>query len=273
MPARRGRSDHAVELPDRDPGVEADAGADLRQHGGHQAGLAHAAVRGHARRGCSRRRGCRRACSTSSPAAAARSASRWSTHPEVPVISFTGSTDIGRRDQPPARRTFKHVSSGDGRQERDHGDGRRRRRPRRRRRAVGRIRHGRPALHGGRRLHRAHRRCTTSSCEKLARAREELRVGNGLDRADGHGTGHRRRGGQDASRSTCRSARTKARAGHRRRARRDDGDYAKGYFHEPTVFADVTPEHAHRAGGDLRPGDGGHARAIARKRRSRSATA
>ncbi len=32
-PARRRRPDHAVELPDRDPGLEARARADLRQHG------------------------------------------------------------------------------------------------------------------------------------------------------------------------------------------------------------------------------------------------
>ena len=48
---RRRRSDHAVELSDRHPGMEVDGGADLRQHGRHQAGIADAAVGGHAGRG------------------------------------------------------------------------------------------------------------------------------------------------------------------------------------------------------------------------------
>ena len=48
-PARRRRPDHAVELPHRDPRLEARAGADLRQHGRAQArlrGAAHRAARG-----------------------------------------------------------------------------------------------------------------------------------------------------------------------------------------------------------------------------------
>ena len=47
-PARRRRPHHAVELPDRDPGLEARAGADLRQHARPQArvrGAAHRAPR------------------------------------------------------------------------------------------------------------------------------------------------------------------------------------------------------------------------------------
>ena len=43
--ARRRRADHAVELPGRDPGLEARAGADLRQHGRPQARLRGAAHR------------------------------------------------------------------------------------------------------------------------------------------------------------------------------------------------------------------------------------
>ena len=36
--------------------------------------------------------------------------------------------------------------------------------------------------------------------------------------------------------------------------------YDKGYFVEPTMFADVTEKHTHRAGRDLRPGAGRDAR-------------
>ena len=60
-PRRRRRPDHAVELPDRDPGVEARAGADLREHARAQAGVrgaAHRTARGRVlrRSGAARRR-------------------------------------------------------------------------------------------------------------------------------------------------------------------------------------------------------------------------
>ena len=59
------RPDHAVELPDRDPGVEARAGADLREHARAQArvrGSAHRASRGRVlRRGGAARRRAERA--------------------------------------------------------------------------------------------------------------------------------------------------------------------------------------------------------------------
>ena len=55
-PARRRRADHAVELPRRDPGLEARAGADLRQHGRDQARAGGAAHRAQPRRGARRGR-------------------------------------------------------------------------------------------------------------------------------------------------------------------------------------------------------------------------
>ena len=51
---RRGGADHAVEFPERDSGVETRAGADLRQHGGGEAGVGGAAERVADRRGAAR---------------------------------------------------------------------------------------------------------------------------------------------------------------------------------------------------------------------------
>ena len=65
------RADHAVELPDRHPGLEGGGGAGLRQHRGLQAGLDHAAVRPAADRGPRRGRASPRGCGTWSSARAA----------------------------------------------------------------------------------------------------------------------------------------------------------------------------------------------------------
>ena len=53
---RRGGAGHAVEFPERDSGVEAGAGADLRQHGGAQARVGRAAERVAHRGGAARGR-------------------------------------------------------------------------------------------------------------------------------------------------------------------------------------------------------------------------
>src|SRR6185503_3425515 len=52
---RRGRPDHALELPGRDPGLEAGAGADLRQHDRLEARAGLAADRAAHRAGVRRR--------------------------------------------------------------------------------------------------------------------------------------------------------------------------------------------------------------------------
>ena len=69
-------------------------------------------------------------------------------HPDVKVVSFTGSTEVGPADLAGLRADVQAPAPRDGRQERDPRDGRRRRRPRGRRRGLGRLRHDRPALHG-----------------------------------------------------------------------------------------------------------------------------
>ena len=78
---RRRRRDHAVELPDRDPGVEALPGARLRQHRRPEAGRGHAAARRRGSSSCSTRRACPRASSTSCTATARRRATRSSATP------------------------------------------------------------------------------------------------------------------------------------------------------------------------------------------------
>ena len=69
-------------------------------------------------------------------------------HPDVRAISFTGSSAVGSLVAQRAAVTFKHGFARNGRQERADRPRRRQSRPRARRRAVGRIRHHRPALHG-----------------------------------------------------------------------------------------------------------------------------
>ena len=89
--ARRRGADHAVELPGRDPDLEARAGADLRQHGGAQAGVDHAVDGEDHRRDLRGGGAAARACSTSSSVPARRWGRRWSSIP------------TSRRSRSPAR--------------------------------------------------------------------------------------------------------------------------------------------------------------------------
>ena len=94
---RRRRRDHAVELPAAPDRREGRAGAGRGLHRRAQAERGRAAERVRARRDHARPSGCRPACSTSSPATARSSARRSSAHPDVDMVSFTGSTRAGRR--------------------------------------------------------------------------------------------------------------------------------------------------------------------------------
>ena len=58
---RRGGTDHALEFPERDSGVETGAGADLRQYGGDEAGVGRAAERVADCGSAASRRACRKA--------------------------------------------------------------------------------------------------------------------------------------------------------------------------------------------------------------------
>ena len=81
-------------------------------------------------------------------------------HPDVNVISFTGSTETGRLDQPGVRADVQEGAPRDGWQKRHPRDGRRQSRPRGGWGALGRLRHDRTALH---------------RCQPRGRAREGLR--------------------------------------------------------------------------------------------------
>ena len=69
-------------------------------------------------------------------------------HPDVPIITFTGSRETGIAVDEGRRRPAQARASRARRQERDHRHGRRRRRPRDRGHRLVGVRHERPALHG-----------------------------------------------------------------------------------------------------------------------------
>jgi aldehyde dehydrogenase (NAD+) len=161
-------------------------------------------------------------------------------HPKVRVISFTGSTEVGRDINVACAPTFKHVHLEMGGKNiimvMDDAD-------------VDLAVDG--ALWGA--FGTSGQRCTAASrvavhkkvydefVEKLAARAKKLRVGNGLDPNVDMGpsvsAGQIKtvesyvQIGKDEGASLVAG-------GHALR----DGDYAKGFFHEPTVFADVKPD-------------------------------
>ena len=147
---RRLRLHHAVELPDGDPGVEVHGGARLRQHVVIKPATDTPAVRASTlAQACSRRRAFRAGvvnvvtgagAEVGDPLVAAPATSGSSRSPARP----RSAEAIGEACAP-------HVQARpprDGRQERDPRHGRRGPRPGGRRRALGRVRHDGPALHG-----------------------------------------------------------------------------------------------------------------------------
>ena len=88
-------ADHAVELADEPGHAEGDPGAAGGLHDGAETLRDRAAVRDGLRRDRRMRRGCRPASSTSSTATAPGSAASCPSHPDVEMISFTGSTRAG----------------------------------------------------------------------------------------------------------------------------------------------------------------------------------
>ncbi len=143
---RRRRHHHALELPDRDPVLEDDRRADLRQHGRAQAGQRHAALRGAARRDHARGR---------FPAGRREHGhgfGRGSGH--APRREPGRERDLvhrQRRDRPADRHrggTWQPTAlARAGRQERDRRHGRRGPGPRRRWHPLVRFRHHWAALH------------------------------------------------------------------------------------------------------------------------------
>src|SRR5437667_3005664 len=164
-------------------------------------------------------------------------------HPKVAVISFTGSTDVGRDIAVACAPQFKHVHLEMGGKNiimvMDDAD-------------VDLAVDG--ALWGA--FGTAGQRCTAASrivahrkvydqfVEKLAGRTKKLRVGNGLDPNVDMGP--------NVSASQLKTVESYVKIGTDEGAKvvaggkaisekRDNWDYSKGFFHEPTVFADVKP--------------------------------
>jgi alpha-ketoglutaric semialdehyde dehydrogenase len=160
-------------------------------------------------------------------------------HPKIRVISFTGSTEVGRDINVKCASTFKHVHLEMGGKNvimvMDDAD-------------VDLAVDG--ALWGA--FGTTGQRCTASSrlvvhdkvydqfVEKLAGRAKKLRVGNGLDKGVDMGPA--------VSASQLKSDAAYVEIGKDEGARvvaggnlLSNGDHEKGYFMEPTVFADVKP--------------------------------
>jgi acyl-CoA reductase-like NAD-dependent aldehyde dehydrogenase len=161
-------------------------------------------------------------------------------NPKVRVISFTGSTEVGRDINVACAPQFKHVHLEMGGKNiimvMDDAD-------------VDLAVDG--ALWGA--FGTTGQRCTAASriavhekvydqfVEKLAARAKKLTVGNGLD--------PNVQMGPSVSASQLKTVETYVQIGKDEGARvvagghtLTEGAYAKGYFHEPTVFADVTPD-------------------------------
>jgi alpha-ketoglutaric semialdehyde dehydrogenase len=161
-------------------------------------------------------------------------------HPKIRVISFTGSTDVGREINVACAPQFKHVHLEMGGKNiimvMDDAD-------------VDLAVDG--ALWGA--FGTTGQRCTAASrvvahskiydefVEKLAKRAKTLKVGNGLDA--------KTQMGPSVSASQKKTVETYVQIGKDEGATLvaggralGDGDYAKGHFHEPTVFADVKPD-------------------------------
>ena len=161
-------------------------------------------------------------------------------HPKVRVISFTGSTEVGRDISMACAPSFKHVHLEMGGKNvimvMDDAD-------------VDLAVDG--ALWGA--FGTTGQRCTAASrivvhekvydsfVEKLAGRAKSLEVGNGLEAGV--------QMGPSVSASQLETVRSYVKIGKDEGAKcvaggnaLGDGDYAKGFFHEPTVFANVTPD-------------------------------
>ena len=176
---RRGRHHHALELPDRDPGLEALPGAHLRQHRGHQARQRHAGLPRPLRRAAdggrhARRRGEHRHRLGRRGRQRDRRAPRRAGH------QLHRPHRYRRRDQPPRGGDPQARQPGAGRQEPDRGLGGRRPGPRPRQRRLVGLRHQRPALHRRLAADRASRRPRRLR-RGAPQARRPLVLGDGLD--------------------------------------------------------------------------------------------
>ena len=160
-------------------------------------------------------------------------------HPDVPLISLTGSREVGDQDRRERRSLSEAHPPRAGWQERDHRHGRRRPRPRSRGNPLVRIRDVGPAVHGRQPRHRRHVR--------VRRARVEAR------RADREAPPRRRPGGLDGRRSGRQPLRAREDPLYTEVGKGEGatlltgGEIAtengldRGSFYRPTIFGDVEP--------------------------------
>ena len=164
-----------------------------------------------------------------------------SSHPDVQVVSFTGSTEVGRLRQPGVRAVVQEGPSRDGRQERHPRDGGRGTGAGGRGRALGRLRDDGTAMHRGE--PRGGAREGVQGVRRGVRGAREaaLRVGDGLKPDDPDGA-QRQLAQLERVMSYVKIGQEEgATAGDRRTPPVVARTRSAGYFHEPTIFADVAP--------------------------------
>ena len=158
-------------------------------------------------------------------------------HPDVKVVSFTGSTEVGRRISVACAPTFKRVHLEMGGKNAilvmDDADvdlavdgaiwG-----------AFGTT--GQRCTASSRLL--VHRRSTTTSSGSWSRGRRSSRSATASSRASRWARASPRSSGR-TWRATSRSGRRRARSSSTGGAKLSDGKLAKGWFFEPTIFADA----------------------------------
>ena len=244
-PVRRLGGDLAVQFPARARGRAGRRRARRRQHRRLQAGVGDAAARLHAVRSDGARRAFRPASSTSSPAAAAPPARSSIDNPDVDGIVFTGSKDVGMhliRDNA-ARARAAAADHRDGRQESGAHHARRpiSTRPATAscaRRSARRARSARPA------------RASTSAkpirdefVRLLVEKTKKIKIGNPLESRRLPGAGHQR--GRGARPTSARSRRRQPDGGTILTGGRrlTDGEFAHGYFVEPTIIDGLPADH------------------------------
>ena len=240
---RRRRADHPLELPAADGGLEVGPGPGRRLHGRAEAGRADAADLPCAWASWPRRPASPTASSTSSPATARppappSSSTRASTRSPSPARTETGQIIMRN-----AADTLKRVTLRARRQEPEHRLRRRRPRRRRRRRACSAcyFNQGQCCCAGSRLF--VEEKVHDEFVEKLADEDQ------GAARSATRSTRPPSRARRSTRRSSTRSCgyieqRQEARAPAASPAASGIGD--KGYFIEPTVFADVQGRHGDR---------------------------
>ena len=252
--ARRRRRHHAVERPAHHGDLEDGAGARVRQRGGAEARRAHADDRDGAGAHRRRRRHPRRRLQRRAGLRTRRRVRRSRSIPDVDKIAFTGEYVTGRLVVQMSTSNLKtvtlelggkspHIIFDDVDLESRGGQ-----------RALRPLHQHRPDLLRRARGSSCRTRSTTASSSASSSARSQITVGNPLDFAT--------RMGPLVSEEQLHKVRALRPDRHSARApgcvcgggRPKDAELANGFYHEPTVFADVDQSDADRAGGDLRPG-------------------